>query len=171
MKICINGGHCPGLDPGAVGEYLQEADVAKVLMQSVASCLRNVGYEVLEVQENDLEDITSRSNEWGADLFVSIHCNAAVNSAARGTETFCHSSGGAGESLADCIQKQIVGSLGTVDRGVKYSTGLYVLKHTDCPAVLVETAFISNSEDEKMLDGCMDEFAKAIARGVTDYFA
>lgn len=171
MKICINGGHCPGLDSGAVGKYLQEADVAKDLMQRVAGYLRNVGYVVLEVQENELEDITAKSNNWGADLFVSIHCNAAANCLARGTETFCYSSGNEGERLASCIQKQIVDSLGTVDRGVKYSKGLYVLKYTDCPAILVETAFISNIGDEKMLDERKDEFAKAIARGVTDYFA
>lgn len=171
MKICINAGHCPGLDSGAVGTYLQEADVAKDLMHSVAGYLRIVGYEVLEVQENELQDITITSNNWRADLFVSIHCNAATNRSARGTETFCYSAGSDGEMLADCIQTQIVNSLGTVDRGVKYSKGLYVLKYTDCPAVLVETAFISNAEDEKMLDERKDEFARAIARGVTDYFA
>lgn len=170
MKICINGGHCPGKDPGAVGDYLQEADVAKQLMQGVAGYLRAVGYEVLEVQENELYEITDASNSWGADLFVSLHCNAAMNRSARGTETFCYGAG-EGESLAYCIQRQMVESLGTVDRGVKYSKGLYVLKYTDCPAVLVETAFISNVEDEALLRARLDDFARAIARGVTDYFA
>lgn len=170
MKICVNGGHYPGKDSGAVGEYLQEAEVARQLMQKVAGYLRNVGYEVLEVQENELYEITNAANEWGADLFVSIHCNAAANRSARGTETFCYG-GGEGESLAYCIQKELVGSIGTVDRGVKYSQGLYVLKYTECPAVLVETAFISNAEDEALLRDRQSDFARAIARGVTDYFA
>lgn len=169
MKICINGGHYPGKDSGAVGDYLKETDVAKNLMHSVAGYLRAVGYEVLEVQENELYEITDASNSWGADLFVSLHCNAAVNRSARGTETFCYGAG-EGESLAYCIQQQIVDSLGTVDRGVKYSKGLYVLRYTECPAVLVETAFISNPEDETLLRDRMDDFARAIARGVTDYF-
>lgn len=169
MKICINGGHYPGKDPGAVGEYLQEADVAKQLMHGVAGYLRDVGYKVIEVQENELYEIIDASNTWGADLFVSIHCNAATNRTARGTETYCYGAG-EGESLAYCIQHQLV-NLGTVDRGVKYSKGLYVLKYTDCPAVLVETAFISNAEDEALLRDRLDDFARAIARGVTDYFA
>ncbi|WP_110955227.1 N-acetylmuramoyl-L-alanine amidase family protein [Anaerosinus massiliensis] len=171
MKICINAGHCPGLDSGAVGTFLQEADVVKNIAEIVCSDLEAVGYEVLFVQENELADITNASNSFGADLFVSIHCNAAANLSAQGTETFCYRSGSEGESLASYIQNQVVNSLGTVDRGVKYSQGLYVLKHTDCPAVLVETAFISNYDDEQLLANRQADFAHAIARGVTDYFA
>ncbi len=74
-----------------------------------------------------------------------------------------------GGNLAQCIQNQIVGALGTVDRGVKEMPGLIVLKHTDMPAVLVETAFIDNDDDATLLVDCSDDFAAAIARGVTDY--
>lgn len=170
MKICINGGHCPGLDNGASGAYLKEAEITKILMEKVAVYLRKVGYEVLEVQENELADITNASNSWDADLFVSLHCNAAVNRKAQGTEVFCYDLNGQGAVLAQCIQTQIVNHLGTVDRGVKESKVLYVLKHTNCTACLVETAFISNEADEKLLDDRVDDFAKAIARGVSDYF-
>ena len=76
---------------------------------------------------------------------------------------------GAGEQLAQCIQSQIVDSIGTVDRGVKYMPKLLVLKYTDMPAVLVEMAFIDNDEDAALLTEKTDEFARAIARGVTDY--
>lgn len=170
MKICINAGHCPGLDSGAVGTYLQEANVTKEIAEIVCADLQAVGYEVLFVQENELYDITDASNEFGADAFVSIHCNAATNTEAKGTETFAYSSGSAGDKLANHIQSQLIKSLGTVDRGVKYA-GYYVLKHTDCPAVLVETAFISNVEDEKLLAEKKTEFAHAIARGVSDFYA
>ncbi|SDF62391.1 N-acetylmuramoyl-L-alanine amidase family protein [Sporomusa acidovorans] len=171
MRETINGGHCPGLDSGAVGATgLQEAVAARDVMQRVSSYLRVIGHEVLEVQENELYQITDASNQFGADLFVSIHCNAASSSAAQGTETYCYSLGGQGEKLARCIQNQIVNSLGTVDRGVK-TANFYVLRNTDCPAVLVEMAFISNPDDEKLLAdaGKRDEFARAIARGITDY--
>lgn len=170
MKICINAGHCPGLDSGAVGTYLQEANVTKEIAEIVCADLRAVGYETLFVQENELYDITNASNEFGADIFVSIHCNAATNLTARGTETFAYSAGGDGEKLASFIQNQIIGALDTVDRGVKYAN-YYVLKHTDCPAVLVETAFISNVKDEKLLAERQTEFAHAIARGVSDFYA
>lgn len=171
MKIVINGGHCPGLDSGAVGASgLQEAVVARDIMKRTANYLRAVGYEVLEVQENELYQITNASNAFGADLFASIHCNAAGNTSAKGTETFCYQFGGKSERLANCIQNQIVSSLGTVDRGIKEGN-FAVLRNTDCPAVLVETAFISNLQDEALLadENKRDQFAAAFARGITDY--
>ncbi|QJW47172.1 N-acetylmuramoyl-L-alanine amidase [bacterium BFN5] len=173
MRITINGGHYPGLDPGAVGSTgLQEAIVAQSIMKSVAGYLSVVGYHVLEVQKNELYDITDQSNNFGADLFISIHCNAAASTEARGTETYCYQWGSEGAALAQCIQSQIIRSLNTVDRGVK-TANFQVLRETDCPAVLVETAFISNEEDEKLLADAVkrDDFARAIARGITDYVA
>ena len=72
-----------------------------------------------------------------------------------------------------CIQNQIVDALGTVDRGVKGAkpgvNGLYVLSNTDAVAVLVELAFIDHAGDAELLGTQQDEFARAIARGVTDY--
>jgi len=171
MKITINGGHYPRHDSGAVGHTgLQEANVTFDVMARVAGYLRAVACEVLEVQENVLSQITNASNGFGADAFVSIHCNASTRTDAKGTETFCYATGGDSEKLATCIQQQIVSSLGTVDRGVK-TGNFYVLRLTDCPAVLVETAFISNEDDEKLLadENSRDQFAAAIARGITDY--
>ncbi|WP_312517531.1 N-acetylmuramoyl-L-alanine amidase [Anaerospora sp.] len=173
MKIAINGGHYPGLDSGAVGATgLQEAIVTQDLMKRVARYLRTVWYDVTEIQENELYQITDASNNFGAELFISIHCNSAASTSARGTETYCYQLGGVGERLAGCIQSQIIKSLGTVDRGVK-TANFAVIRDTDCPAVLVETAFISNKEDEKLLADSTkrDEFAKAIARGITDLVA
>lgn len=172
MKIAINGGHFEGLDSGAVGASgLHEANVTHRLMGLVSYYLQQIDYETLQIYENELQDICSQSNDWGADLFVSIHCNAAANTDAQGTETFCMTEASAGGKLARCIQSQVVSSLGTVDRGVKCGSGLYVIRNTDCPAVLVETAFISNPDDEKLLldDSKLDQFAAAIARGITDY--
>lgn len=173
MRITVNAGHYPGLDSGAVGATgLQEADVAKDIAKRVTGYLQAVGYDALFVQKNDLSAIVDASNAFGAQLFLSIHCNAAENRSAQGTETFAINADGAGAILAQKIQRQIVDNLGTVDRGVK-TAGFYVLRYTDCSAVLVETAFISNPEDEMLLADPQkrDEFARAIARGVTDYFA
>lgn len=167
MKICINGGHYPHLDSGALGKCITEAEYNMELMEAVASYLEVAGCRVLRVQEHKLADITAASNEWGADLFVSLHCNAA-NRRARGTESFACRGSAKGKHLASCIQKQLLASIDTVDRGVK-EAGFYVLKHTDCPAALIEVAFIDNEEDEQLLLTHKDEIARAIARGVTDY--
>lgn len=173
MRITINGGHFPGHDSGAVGQTgLQEADVNRDLMSKVADYLRAVSYDVLEVQINTLRHIIDASKEFGADLFVSIHCNGSIDTEAKGTETFCYTLGDDSEKLAICIQNQIISYLGTVDRGVK-TGNFYVLRMANCPAVLVETAFISNESDEALLadEEKRDEFAAAIARGITDYLS
>lgn len=184
MKVFINPGHDTTYDSGAVNPNtgLRECDVAAEVGALVKHYLELAGCECELMQSDNLAPtssgrsayadrqgatVTETANEWGADIFVSIHCNAA-NTDAQGTEVECYGSG-AGKQLAQCIQSQIVNSLGTVDRGVKYMPQLLVLKYTDMPAVLVEMAFIDNDEDAALLTGKTDEFARAIARGVTDY--
>ena len=169
MKIFINPGHDVQLDPGACGNGLREADVVLKIGKRVEGYLRAVGYDVKLFQYDGLGEICFDANAWKADLFISIHCNSAENPNAHGTETF--SSGGAKSTrLAEKIQAQIINSLPVVNRGVK-TANYYVLKHTDAPAVLVETAFINNPDDAKFLVDREDDFARAIARGVTDYFS
>ena len=167
MKIVVNGGHEPNVDSGAVGSRSTEADITQKLMLLVSAYLEKAGCEVMAVQTADLAEICNVTNKWGADILVSIHCNA-FNQKAKGTETFAYYGSREGDALAHHIQSQIVTSLATTNRGVK-EAGFYVLKHTKCTAVLVETAFIDNKGDEQLLLDKTDEFARAIARGVTDY--
>lgn len=167
-KVVVNGGHEPNVDSGAVGSRSTEAEVTQKLMLLVSAYLEEAGCEVMAVQTADLAEICNVTNRWGADILVSIHCNASETRKAKGTETFAYYGSREGDSLAHHIQSQIVTSLATTNRGVK-EAGFYVLKHTKCTAVLVETAFIDNKGDEQLLLDKTDEFARAIARGVTDY--
>ena len=177
MKVFLNPGHAPNgnPDPGACGCGLRECDIAKSVADLVESYLTAAGVKVVgNLQIDGLYDIVSASNRADADVFISIHCNAC-NGSANGTEVWHYYGSGEGEKLADCIQNQIVDALGTVDRGVKGAkpgvNGLYVLNNTDAVAVLVELAFIDNESDAALLRDRQDEFARAIARGVTDYEA
>ena len=178
MKVFINPGHAPNgqPDPGAVNQYsgLRECDVAKNVADLLEGYLTAAGVEVAgTLQSDSLSEVCQSSNSSGADVFISIHCNAAANEQANGSETWYHAHSINGRVLADCIQKQIISSLETTDRGTKGATpgvnGLYVLNNTDATAVLVELAFISNSDDAILLTENVDDFARAIACGVTDY--
>lgn len=175
MKVFINPGHAPnGIpDPGACSARIRECDVTLEVGELVEKYLNAVGIETMLLQSDDLSEVCLSANVSEADLFISIHCNSVESPYAEGTETWACSGSSNGYILAECIQNQIVGALGTVNRGVKVATpgknGLYVLTNTDMPAVLVELAFISNEDDEELLIKSRDEFARAIARGVTDY--
>ena len=173
MKIFINPGHCIGADSGACGCGLQEAQVAMNIGNRVSKYLLAVGYTTKVFQYDGLAEIVDVSNYWDADLFVSIHCNA-FNGYASGTETVFYEGSVKGEKLARLIQNQIVNRLGTVDRGIKDKIAggydAYVVKYTNCPACLVETAFIDNPHDAELLRNNEDDFARAIACGITDYF-
>jgi len=177
MRVFLNAGHapcgCP--DPGAVnsGTGLRECDVAKNIADLVEKHLTKAGVSVSgNLQSDDLWEVVSTANNLDVDVFVSIHCNA-FNGVANGTETWHYHTSKYGKQLAECIQRQIVGALGTADRGIKGAVpgknGLYVLSNTDAVAVLVETAFIDNAEDEVLLRTKQNEFARAIARGITDF--
>ena len=83
-----------------------------------------------------------------------------------GTETYIYSQFSKAKDIADKIQDSIVNRLGTKNRGVKINPSLYVLKNTNMPAVLIETAFIDNAEDSEKLRNRADDFASAIAYGI-----
>ena len=171
MKVFLNPGHAPNgnPDPGACGCGLRECDIAKSVADLVEHYLVAAGVEVVgNIQDDDLGTITDTANNSNADIFISIHCNA-FNGAANGTETCIYPGSGVSYNLGNCIQNQIVESLGTTDRGLKERPGLYVLNCTDMPAVLVELAFIDNEDDAALLRDNQDDFARAIARGITDY--
>ena len=184
MKVFLNPGHDVKYDSGAINPNsgLRECDVAAHVGALVKHYLELAGCECELMQSDNLAPtskgrshypdrqgptVTETANEWGADVFVSIHCNA-FNESAHGTEVECYGAG-EGARLAGNIQKQIVSSLGTLDRGVKSMPYLLVLKYTDMPACLVEMAFIDNDSDAELLANKQDEFARAIARGITDY--
>lgn len=168
MKIFIN--------PGNVVSSSNELNGSEVTLnvgRKVADHLSTSNFETECQQLDGVEKVYTSSNDWGAELFISIQCNAASASVS-GTETFYCQGSANGKKLAQAIQSRIVSTLGTVDRGIKDDTqtaagSLGVLRHTKCPAVLVELAFISNPDDVKLLSERQDDFAKAIAAGIMDY--
>lgn len=169
MRTTTNAGHMPGVDPGAIGPSgLQEADVAKQVATMVHDLLIAAGYQDQFVQSDSLQEICDMSNAWESDVFVSIHCNAAENPQAHGTETWAYEGSDASTCIAKAVQDSLVQTIGLSDRGVKQSAGLYVLRNTNCPACLVELAFISNADEETLLADpeWQQRAAQAIVNGI-----
>lgn len=177
MRVFLNPGHDLERDHGAINPKngLKECDVVADIGGLVKGYLEMAGCEVKMLQSDNLAGETPElpcvldaANGWPADIFVSLHCNAADGSA-QGTETLVYADSGESAHLANCIQSQIIVSLETIDRGIKERPMLIVLNSTDMPAVLVEMAFVDNDEDAQFLTFKADEFARAIARGITDF--
>lgn len=91
-RIAIDAGH-GGNDPGAQGPSgLREKEVTLAVAHKLAPILARQGIQVTLTRDDDhyvtLEERTARANAFGADLFVSIHCNAAENKSKHGVETY-----------------------------------------------------------------------------------
>lgn len=170
MRVFVNPGHDPAVDSGAINsDYgVREADVAKQAGALLELDLKQAGYEVQLLQSDDLDAVVTAANNWPADIFVSLHCNASPNHNARGTETLYYS--GQGRVLGEAVQKNILAKVATIDRGCKERQGLYVLRRTVMPAILVELAFIDNNDDLEVLENELPAFAGAIAAGIDEYF-
>lgn len=113
----------------------------------------------------------NEANSWGADLFISLHTNAAINPAASGAEALIYSRGSAvAYNLAEDILRELTQITGLRNRGIIERPGLYVLRRTNMPAVLVEMGFISNPEDAELMANSPNLFALGIYRGILDFY-
>ena len=172
MKIMLDPGHSGPSEPGACAGNVTEADVVLTIARLAAARLREYGHTVRLTRDSDIEDDGLRwraelANEWGADLFLSLHANSFADPAAHGTEVWYFPGSRSGIRLARRLQQMIVRRLRTADRGVK-PAAFTVLAATDCPAVLVETAFLSNAADRALLTDPVRQadFAAAIAAAI-----
>jgi len=174
MKIYIDPGH-GGSDPGAVGPTgLKEKDINLSIAIDVGQILQKHGISAILTRQDDsrveLADRVKIANDNGADYFVSIHNNSASNPAATGTETFAFPNSDRGTKLADAVQRSLVNEIKLANRGVKHK-GLFVLKNTKMPAILVEIAFINNPKEEKLLKdpGFLNKASIGISKGILTF--
>ena len=163
IKVFIDAGH-GGTDPGAVGNGLKEKDIVLSIATKLGSLLNGRGISIKYSRTNDtylsLEERARLANACGADLFLSIHANSATSSV-RGTECYTH-------PTANTATKTLSGN---VSRAISSKFGNFaVLRLSNMPAILVETAFISNSSDANLLNTRQTDFSIAIANSILSYF-
>ena len=184
IKVYIDQGHNPsGFNTGAEGNGFYEQDITYEVGVILYDLLRrNPDFEprLSRPTESTIlgtsnsSSLTTRvrqANEWGADLFLSIHTNAAENPNATGSEALIYSeSSTVAKGVAEDILEQLALTTGLRNRGIVERPGLYVLKRTQMPAVLVEMGFISNPTDAELMAYSPQLFAEGIYRGLVEYY-
>lgn len=180
--LCVDPGH-GGKDPGAIGiGGKTEADVNLEIALLVGRIAESRGLSVLLTRTDDrfisLSARSSASNLVKASCFVSIHCNGSANDSAHGIEVITS----LGDTSADPLATNVIAHLGSTfpdekirvdfsDNDPDKEMNLYVLRHTDSPAILVECGFITHPEsEEKLIDPSYQMLmALAIVDGVMEW--
>lgn len=222
ITIAIDPGH-GGEDPGATGRGgSREKDVVLAIAKRLkAKIEQQPNMRVMLTRDADyfvpLNVRVQKARAVQADLFMSVHADAFVNSSARGSSVFVLSDKGASstaarwladkENAADLIggvniknhDKQLasvlldlsttaqindslklgkvvlteISGINKLHKGSVEQAGFAVLKAPDIPSILIETAFISNPEEEAKLtdDAYQDQMADAVMKGIKKYFS
>ena len=139
-KIYINPGHSDR-DPGAVGCETERRLNLAVSRYMNEYLLAHFHCETRVHSDDSLSAVCEDANQWGADLFVSNHFNAGGGD---GYEALVHNEDRV--ALGKVFEKHVL-ELGQNSRGVKLRPNLWVLKYTNMPAVLNESAFVDNQQD------------------------
>lgn len=182
MKVAIDDGHgsetngkrTPKFHDGTV---MKENEFNRAVADYLERELKEHGFDVVQVAPEGydvpLNIRTKRANQIDADLYISIHANAAGNDwgTANGIETYVHTNADMETvRIAEKIHSRLIAETGRKDRGVKHSD-FYVLRKTKMPAVLVECGFMTNMEEALLLksDSYRRKCAEAICQGVCKF--
>ena len=173
MVINVHAGH-NSIVQGATGIFSETTEDRKV-KELVIAKLKKMGNTVYDCTDDtaktvmrNLEVIVEKCNAHTADLDVSIHFNCATGSA-HGVEVCVYSKDSRAVSYAKNIATSIA-ELGftkrhSEDGGIVVRNNLYVLHHTNAPALLVECCFCDNETDAKLYNA--EAMATAIVKGIT----
>ncbi len=183
MKIFIDQGHNPqNPNAGAEANGVREQDVNYAVGVDLAAMLEsNPFFEVRLSRNSPTEQLgtsvatslaarVDAANNWGADYFISLHCNSSPNTSASGSEVYVYSETSAAFPLGEDILVGLQNATGLPNRGMRINPGLYVLRRTNMPALLVEMGYLTNSRDADLLATDPQSFARGIYNGMLTYF-
>jgi N-acetylmuramoyl-L-alanine amidase len=179
--LVLDAGH-GGYDPGSISSKgILEKDITLAVALKVGAILKENNIDVVYTRKSDdvpwpanvKQDLAARadiSNNHQAELFISIHVNSFKQESVKGTETFYSNGSLKSKEAAQLIHNQIIKDVRLIDRGIK-GEAFSILRNVKAPTVLLELGYISNKNDEMLLNNSshQEKFAEAIAKGVLNY--
>lgn len=178
--IVISPGHGvdeDGWDPGAIGQ-VTEQEINLAVAKKLKEKLEAMGANVVRLETESTyihdRDRPRVARQYGADMYLELHCNAVSDESAHGCEVYYFTPWS--QPLAKAINNNIVSFFNKAyndgtdsSRGQKYSYYWYTLEQ-GFPSVLVEMGFVTNDRECLIMAKNTDGLADAIAQGVYEYF-
>ncbi len=178
--IMIDPGH-GGNQPGAgSGTGVYERDVTYKISGELKVLLENAGATVIYSRDNsdsvpEIEERRIDAMKKNPDMFISIHCDSSSSSSSNGSSVYYYKnySGELSYSIAKELPKAVKSSYGyDMQNKGSHFYPFCVTRIENCPAVLVECGFISNSSDFKVINSSKGRktIAKGIYNGIVKYY-
>lgn len=172
--LVIDIGH-GGSKPGTVANGVQEKDINMKQVEALKYLLeQDQDIKVYYTREEDvnisLDFRSTLANEVEADIFISLH-NNAFDENSTGTEVLYYPETRSKEA-AQVMQDVLIARTGMVDRGIKESPDIYVLKASNMPSILLEGGFLTNPEEAELLqsESFTQTYALAVYEGILKIF-
>ncbi len=177
--IVIDPGH-GGFDLGTHSKSYEEKEICLKTAGFLRKHLEKAGYHVIMTRSRDeylpLKKRAEIANQAKSQVLISIHCNSAKNTNAKGIEIFYTQKtepwrAKKSKQLAQAVLSSFLAQTGADSRGIKEGN-FCVIRETKMPSILIETGFLTNEEERKKLsnDFYLDTVAKSITTGVDNYF-
>ena len=186
--VVIDAGH--GVpDGGAVGKYtnIYESELNLIYAKNLKSQLIKYGFGVVmtrnskdgifdkdakNLKKSDMKNRKSIIDKSSPDIIVSIHMNSFPLESSRGAQVFYKSGNDIGKALAKSIQSQLTFLLANTNK-LEKPGDYYMLNCSDVPAVLIECGFLSNKEEELLLQNksYQTKFCYAVVCGIVAFYS
>ena len=157
-----------------VQALLEQSGATVILTRSDENAIYDIDSKTLKQKKvSDIHNRVKIGNESSADIFVSIHLNKIPQQQYYGWQTFFQEGNEKSINLAKSIQSNLNESIQKENKRVAMKIdNIYIMKHIEIPATIVECGFLSNPEEEQLLldDEYQNRLAWGIYNGIIDYF-
>lgn len=191
VKIVVDAGH-GGSDPGVTKNHMVESEITLDIAKKLKAYLEEKAYKVEmtresnislylqsyigdTIQRRELNARTDLINRSGAAMFASIHVNSYPgHPGMSGSIVYYNPMIPGSLELAEAVQKRL-NSIKTADfrrdRNCPEKADFFLLEYSIIPGILIETAFITNPKEYRLLghDSFRSEIAGAVSAGIADY--